>query len=479
MANINGRSSVNSRPVNNTLYPDSPAKITSTKVSYLAPDKFWLKQSDLAGGTVGQDVSWTDTISSAAGSAITANLPKYASAYGQKWASCTAASSQGMKFLNASLGTLNTTLTAAEFTITVLCYGGSLAASGTILDKGGVSGCCWMLTQENIGNAGGGRKIGRWDKLCSRSSQLASGKPVVFSYVRTTVGTIIQERLYVNGKLDYAVAAQSPPSNGTANFTIGGSSAGTYFFDGAIGEVQIHGSALSIDQIKANHYALMNQVGRTNYIDPPSQSAGLKIGWVGDSITDPTYVVTAGVNSLLASLSSTVVASRLNCTVTNTINSVTGNETTNWLPDIVAGTGNFETADKAFDAAGVQVVCIELGVNDAVVSNRSASAYAGQLGRIAQEFVDRGKVVVIMPPTYASTDSTNLKTKEYLAVCKALENRANIFCADAQIWVQAKEQNTNLQLFQDGVHLLTGGQQFFAGFYADAIVDAVKTMGWF
>ncbi|MEI7987073.1 MAG: GDSL-type esterase/lipase family protein, partial [Armatimonadota bacterium] len=361
----------------------------------------------------------------------------------------------------------------------VLCYGGSVANSGTIVDKGKTAGCCWLLTQENVGNAAGGRKIGRWDRLVSRSSALCTGKPTVFSYARTTVGGIIQERLYVNGKLDYTVAAQAPPSNGASNFCIGGTSAGDFFFDGAIGEVQVHGSALSYDQIRANHVALLNQCNRSFYLDPPSVSTGLKIGWIGDSITDPTFVVTAGVNSLLASLSSVIVATRLGCTVTNVINSSAGTKTAEWLPDIIAGSGNFETADKAFDAAGVQLVVIELGINDAVVSNSSAGAFAGNLARIAREFVDRGKVVVIMPPTYASSDATNQKTREYVAVTQGLANGVNTFAGDSQIWVQSFEQNANLQLFQDGVHLLTGGQQFFAGFYADAIVDAVRTLGWF
>jgi hypothetical protein len=461
------------------MFPESPAKIPMTKVTDVSADKFWLKQSDLAAGIVGQNVTWSDSVSGATSSALSSNSPKYTFAFGQKWALCTASNSEGLKFLNSSMSVLNTALTAGEFTITVLCFGASVAASGTIIDKGKTSGCMWMLTQGSIGNAGSGRKVGRWDKLCSRSSALCAGKPMVWSYVRTTVGSIIQERLYVNGKLDYSVAAQSPPSNGTANLAVGGSSSGDYFFDGAIGEVQINGAALSYDQVRAKHTILMNQAGRTHAIAPPNAMNPLVIGWIGDSITDPTFNVTGAVYSLIASIAGSMVSSRLACTVTNSISSTAGTKTTDWLPDSVGGSGYFENADQAFESAGVQLVCIELGVNDAIVDNRTASAYGGQLRRIAQELVDRGKVVVIMPPTYASSDSTNLKTKEYLAVCQSLANGRNIFCADSQIWVLAKEQNSNNQLFSDGIHLLTGGQQFFAGYYADAIVEAVRTLGWF
>jgi lysophospholipase L1-like esterase len=455
--------------------PQLPFELLKTSSATVTPNAFWLKQADLT-GTDGTDVTWVDAVASVTPTAITTNKPKLATFGGARYALFTAANAEGLKYANASLTTLNAALTSGEFTITILAYTTSVVASGTLLDKGGNGSFLWMLSQDAQGSASGGQRFGVWSRLATRSQALASGKPHVFTYVRTTVGSIIQERLYVDGKLDKARAALSPGANGSSAVGIGGLAAGggSYWYSGGIGEVQVHNSALTPDQIRANANALLAQAARSYLIDPPSVAGSLNIGIIGDSINDPAFSTGGVFSSALHTYLDTVLTARLGITVNITAKGVSGATTNDWTP----GTATFEAADLAFEQAGCQLVLTMLGVNDAAVSNRATSLYSGNLGRTIDEQVARGRINVVFPPIYPTSDSTNLKTKEYVAACEQIVDGVSVFGGTVRAWDNFNTDGGTGNLTTDGIHPNSGGQQVLAQMYADAIENAVRSLNW-
>lgn len=193
----------------------------------------------------------------------------------------------------------------------------------------------------------------------------------------------------------------------------------------------------------------------------------LVIGFIGDSISLDTYTIPAGTCTAL---------SVDGVTVTRANQAVTGTSTSDW------GTSstNYTTAIAAFAGAGVRIVSVMLGTNDARAAVRnSAATYRSQLQTMVNDLVRLGYIVVLHYSPYAvpgsdagDQDATaNTLRIAYQAEIDAMINGSTILQGDTNAYNYFFNNGSHLS---DGIHPDTSGQAEFAALWASALQGAVS-----
>jgi lysophospholipase L1-like esterase len=206
----------------------------------------------------------------------------------------------------------------------------------------------------------------------------------------------------------------------------------------------------------------------------------LNIGWLGDSIMAGGNACNEHtVNDAVSDLQSDGYA------VTSDNRGVAGYGTDDWA----AGTSALENAESSFSAAGVNLVVIMLGTNDARtpaeynnnVAALTPSQHYGNMEGTVKSLTGDGFSVVLNEPIYTVPGTTsngvswpeNVNTVygEYWSVDSGLANGSNVFIGDTS-GVTVMGQSGNL--CSDGIHPSIAGAAVLGRLWANGIENRVS-----
>lgn len=231
---------------------------------------------------------------------------------------------------------------------------------------------------------------------------------------------------------------------------------------GQLGEVEFGAPFVGgfIDPTKADYDLIIRKSATVT---------ALGVGFVGDSITAGTVVATAPPTPCAAKLT------QGGLTVTPTNQGVSGATTTTWLP----GSANMTAALAAFAAAGVRLVHVMLGTNDAKTTGALTKAqYRANLQAICGALVAAGYVVAVSYPPYLSATTgvfdagSPARVASYCAAIDSLVDNNHIFHGDTSAQTYFQSNPSAMQV--DGVHPTQAGSDTLAGFWSAAVQGLVN-----
>lgn len=150
--------------------------------------------------------------------------------------------------------------------------------------------------------------------------------------------------------------------------------------------------------------------------------AAVKIGFIGDSITEGVFT-TAPPPSVVADL-----LTGHGLTVTTDNQGHGGAKTADWVPG--AGSGYLTTAKAAFASAGVRLVHVMLGTNDAGVSV-SAATWRANMIALLDDLVTSGYLPVVSGATGTDESPVNAFLVQYAAEIPTLCNGVTVWRGDS------------------------------------------------
>lgn len=189
----------------------------------------------------------------------------------------------------------------------------------------------------------------------------------------------------------------------------------------------------------------------------------LGVGGVGDSIMAGTAITTPPLTTYATTMTSAQV------TVTGTDNGVSGTTSADW----VSGSTNLIAAKTAFAAAGVRLVLVMLGTNDAKTAvATSAAAYRANILSLVEDLIGAGYLVSIQYPPYLSATTGSFdagspaRVTSYCAQIATVRGMPNLYLGDTLAYSYFKSNSAALQ--GDGVHPTQTGSDYQAGLWAAA-----------
>ena len=201
-------------------------------------------------------------------------------------------------------------------------------------------------------------------------------------------------------------------------------------------------------------------------------ATSLAIGYIGDSIT----IDNPGSGAPPAVTDTNLSTDGL--TISGANQGVSGTSTSDWLP----GSTNLTSAKSAFVSAGVRLVHVMLGTNDARVAVRnSAATYQANLQRIVSDLVGSGFLVAISYPPYAvpgsnggDQDATaNTLRVAYQAMINQIVNGRDVFLASTSAYAYFA---ANAGQLSDGIHPTTAGVTALAQLWANGLTPLVSAL---
>ena len=204
------------------------------------------------------------------------------------------------------------------------------------------------------------------------------------------------------------------------------------------------------------------------YRSATSTVTTLAIGFIGDSIT---IDVPSG-GSAPPSLVATDLAVH-GLTVTAVNQGVSSTQTNDWLP----ASTNLTTAKAAFAAAGVRLVHIMLGTNDAYTgfTTNTAAQFRANMQAIIGDLVGSGYLVVLAQPPYSSLSRDLTLLVAYQDELRALSNGVTTFLGDTSAYAYFAAHTSELA---DGVHPTATGSQSLATMWEAALAPLVRSLAY-
>lgn len=160
--------------------------------------------------------------------------------------------------------------------------------------------------------------------------------------------------------------------------------------------------------------------------------------------------------------------------VTSTNAAVSGSKTSEW----VSGSANLIAAKSAFASAGVTLVHVMLGANDAAATNLvPAVTYGANLSNMCADLTGAGYVVMLSYPTYippgansnATTSASVALAQQYMGQIDALINGSTILRGDVYAFNYFIAHLNEYQA--DMTHTLLTGSDSLAAMWARPIIE--------
>lgn len=199
----------------------------------------------------------------------------------------------------------------------------------------------------------------------------------------------------------------------------------------------------------------------------------LVVGCIGDSITNGgggTPQSPTAPEACATALSSASV------TVTSVNEGVGGSYSGDWLP----GSSNDTAAISAFAGAGVHLIHIMLGTNDATFTlhNTSAATFRANLRSILNAWVSRGYLVAVSyPPWSIDTGNDMTLSASYQPLIDGLINGVTVFQGDTSAFqLFESDTATYLQALPDGTHPTQAGANALGALWARAMQGVVQAL---
>lgn len=197
---------------------------------------------------------------------------------------------------------------------------------------------------------------------------------------------------------------------------------------------------------------------------------GLTVGFIGDSITAGTVVTTAPPTMFATDASKGAVTVAINN------QGVSGATSAMWAPP---GGTYYAAAKSAFLSAGVKLVHVMLGTNDAKTAVATTqSAFRANLLAMCDDLIASGMLVAISYPPFLNAttgvfDATSpARVLSYCAAIDSLIDNNHIFRGDTLGYGYFKNNLTALQA--DGVHPTQAGSDHLAELWAGALAPIIN-----
>ncbi len=209
----------------------------------------------------------------------------------------------------------------------------------------------------------------------------------------------------------------------------------------------------------------------------------LHLGFIGDSITGGDAATDIGVNDAVTLCGVQLSTTGGTRTVTTVNQGVAGTVSHDWIPSF--GT-DYSTAVAAFASAGVTLVHIMLGTNDAKTSNvdflgvpGTISFYLSNLTQTVNALVTAGYKVVISYPLYldytnggaaAWSAESDTVLSGFQGSINSLVDGVHVFQGDVTAYTYFSSHTSDLV---DGVHPDDSGHAYLGAHWATAIATAL------
>lgn len=188
------------------------------------------------------------------------------------------------------------------------------------------------------------------------------------------------------------------------------------------------------------------------------------VGFIGDSITAGELTTTPAPTLVAGDLTSAGL------TVTQYNQGHGGAQVSDWVPG--ASSGYLATAKAAFAAAGVRLVQIMLGTNDAGHSV-SAATYQANMVLLLADLVSSGYLPVLSYSPGTNQSAVNTLLVAYQPMLDALINGVTVLRGDTQAYQYFLTNNSQTV---DGVHPNDTGTPVLAQYWADMLAAPIHAL---
>lgn len=354
-----------------------------------------------------------------------------------------------------------------------------VTTSTTLFDNTGGAGNSNTGTFDQAGYCGLTNRSGtsKFTALSSQSAPYAFGLPGV---TRTTFGA------------SSVGLSASPPTGTTGALTYQWYRSATPGFTPGAGNVLSGQTATTLTDTPPDASVYYYKVVATDSaatpnvimsVDCPASlwSTPLVVGWMGDSLEVRTPGVTgdATANEDFPTTTARHLGQLSNGlhSVTTVNQGVPSTASAHWTPTSTllgsAATNPYNTAVAAFQAAGVTVVCVQLGVNDAG-QGITSSAYQSNMTTIVNALVAAGYTVFVgFPPYNFQTTPLSNNTGlllQYQTVLSSLVDNVHVFAGPTLIEPYFAQHAAE---YADGLHPNAAGIKTYAWYWATAMAKVL------